>query len=405
MTSASQAHMFGPVARVLADRGMQVHLVWCQLLRGDVSPVRALAEQGNPGSSLEPPYGRHVRHLMDHIRPDVLLIGHDCSTIDRLFIRHAHRTGAVVLLVQDGVLAATRRVAPLTLPAISRLCRGGLAILRSPSDTLERRLKYLWFEVVYGGIRLRRPYGRGNWDWFAVFGEAVKDRLVLEGLSPDRIVVTGSVKLDALATVRRMRSERSQVSTPTKQSQVTTIVLLTQCFVEGGEWNSAQRRAFVDAVIQCANSTGAKLIVKVHPREKDVRVYQEALESARNGGQVYRDTSLADLFLECSVVVTVSSTAALEAMACGIPAILFEPYSNEGADFYRDSGVLRAKTKDGLLAALGIVAEGGPQMAEHMRAMQEFVCREVHITEGSAAGRIACLVENIARSPEVASHA
>lgn len=399
VASSSQAKMFDAIRRELWDwNSLAVTTDWHN------KEARNILESSNfPYKAIETYVRGKPKDILDQEDPSIVIVGHDILPASQLFIKAANLKGIPTLLVQDGILAADRDTSNnraiysrlnflVTLPL--RLSRF-LELLRHRKFTPLQILRILRLELTYNPKgKIISTYGHGECSRIAVFGDAVKEMLVSEGVDPGRIVITGNPKFDELYYSKRVSSKESVCKRWEIPQGNEIIVLVCQFFV--GIKAPKQARKFLVAIINAVMTfQNVTLIIKVHPGE-DEDIYQEIVEGLGYPAVISKDSNIVELLSSASLVLTVSSTVALEAMAIGRPVVIVNLFNDPTTLFYRESGALFAYTKKDISQAITRVLNN-PQTREGMRtAMERFVYKHAYLQDGKASKRIAQLIISMA---------
>jgi len=179
----------------------------------------------------------------------------------------------------------------------------------------------------------------------------VYDRFTLEHLlsagrfPPDALAVTGSPKLDAFADAGRLMDGTARDvlrAAVGAQSGQHLVVVATKYAQIAGAFG-----ALIDAV---AMMPDVRLVIKCHPAESPAP-YERAAGGAPNVTIAPASADLTRLVAAASLLVTVNSTAAIEAMALDVPALVVGLPNN-----------LSPFVEAGALAGAASLAEIGPTL-------------------------------------------
>ena len=168
----------------------------------------------------------------------------------------------------------------------------------------------------------------------AVFGKTSRRLLLEQGVSPERIAVTGNPRFDDLC--RDIPGTRLRVRSQLGLSSLRRIVLFTSQVNLGGIFDGAygtlsdaQYHWLLDTVYQAAvRIPDAVLIVKLHPDEDDAphRNRIKALGSQAQGVVLCRGgIEISELIKAADVVVTYNSTTGMEALIADVPLVSVSP--------------------------------------------------------------------------------
>lgn len=403
VNTSSQAELLDAIRNELLDcDSLAVTTDW-----QDKEARNALESLAFPYKSIESYSKSRPKDIIGQERPNMLIVGHDILPINQLFIKAANSKGIPTLLVQDGILAAEREAGTVkntysrlnflvTFPLrLSRFLR----LLKSRKFTFLQILRILRLELRYNPKgKIISTYGHGECSKIAVFGNAVKEVLPSEGIDPERIVVTGNPKSDKLFHHRNINSKQSVCKRWGIPQENEIIVLLNQPFI--GVKALKQRNKFITAIIDAVSQfQNISLIIKLHPGENE-NTYQKIVKEIGYPAIISKDADLAELLSASSLVITISSTAALEAMALGKRVVIVNLFNDPSTSFYKESGVLYAYTeKDISLSIMKVLSD--PQTREGMRtSMERFVYEQAYLQDGKASKRIAQLIKSMISESE-----
>jgi hypothetical protein len=179
-----------------------------------------------------------------------------------------------------------------------------------------------------------------------VYDQFAAEHLIGAGhFPPESVRVAGSPKLDAFAETGRLMDDdaraalRKRVGAQPGQHLVVVATKYAQIASAFG--------ALIDAAAKMPN---VRLVVKCHPAETAVP-YQKAAGGAANVMIAPASADLTQLVAAASLLVTVNSTAAIEAMALDVPALVVGLPNN-----------LSPFVEAGALAGAGTLAEIGPML-------------------------------------------
>lgn len=400
VSSTAQAEMFKPISEKLPDWNIIAINTDKWYKREEIEAV--LERLNFPNKTISSVKSSAIKDILNGEKPDVIVVGHDRCSMDRLFIKCANSMGIPTLLVQDGILAASR---------VKTRETGNLVISLRYFSTLPYRAfsfmldgNYSWHQKIELGmlsLKIRgKPgiFGHGECQKMALFGNAVKKMFISEGIDPKRIVLTGSPKFDQVYYSKDGNSKQLVCEKWDIPADKEIILLLTQYFVEAGIWSSEQRRSFVTAVANAvALIPNTQLIIKLHPPHENEEDYNEIIRNLSIDPIVCKYAPLSELLNACSLAITVSSTAALEAMVLGKPIVIVDLFDIEcGSSFYKGSGSLYVEDELEILPALQ-KALYDPRTRENMKkSMDEFVHEQAYLQDGRASERISNLIRDMA---------
>jgi UDP-N-acetylglucosamine 2-epimerase len=343
---------------------------------------------------------RHVDKILQELQPDVLVMPSDEMAIFRLFIESANSRHIPTLHVLHGVYRPGERREALYKPRLYRwlkhlntLLRSALMLMRLNNLTRRQLAETAWLGIKHA-LRYK-PMGHGGCTKIAVFGSADKELFVSEGVSPESIVVTGNPKFDYLFPAKWNGSKSKICQRWGIPEDKDIVLLLTAYFVEDGLWTSKQREQFITAICQATSKLPqSKLVIKLHPTLEKEADYQQIIKELAEPPIICQNVPLPELLHACTLAITITSTAGLEAMAVGKPLVIANFFGDETL-FDEKSGVTIINKEEDLLPALESILHQG--LSEEVKeAASKFVYQHAYVQDGKAATRIADLIVQMA---------
>ncbi|MFC1911845.1 UDP-N-acetylglucosamine 2-epimerase [Chloroflexota bacterium] len=346
--------------------------------------------------------GKRNRHGVEEIlqeeQPDVVVLARDEATyLEQLFIELANSRHIPTLLVPHGIWAPGERK-PWCIRGVFSRARH-LYRLGFQGYRVIREGNFSWVRLIGAALfRMTRDLrsrpllaGHGGCSRIAAFGEAMKELLISEGLSPERITVTGNPKFDLLYNAKKGGHESEMRKSLGIKKDENIVLLLTDYLVEFGAWTAAQRKNFIMAICEAvAQLPVCKLVIKIHPVNETEADYLRITKDLPNPPLVCKDVPLPELINACNVAITVMSTAGLEVMAMGKP-LLAVNFFDDVTPFDESSGVTVVHSESDLLAPLELALRSGLSK-EKKEAADKYVSRQAYVQDGKAASRIADLI-------------
>jgi hypothetical protein len=219
-----------------------------------------------------------------------------------------------------------------------------------------------------------------------VFDELAREYLVQSGRFPaSSLTVTGSSRLDAIVhdahtlTDADRRAIRETLGVADSTSIVVVVAKYTQIAVA--------LPSLVDAVSRMPD---VLLVVKPHPAE-GAAPYTKAMQSTVNARTAPPGLELGALTSIASVIVTANSTAAIEAMPLGVPALVVELPNNLSP--FVEAGVMAGAARaDEIEPALRALLYDEEMRGRLAAARGAFIARYGIHADGGAARRAADVI-------------
>ena len=394
--------MFSDICRELQD--WESIIINLQAWQDRAEIEQALERMNLYYKTIENLSPQSVTATIKELKPDIIIVANDDAPDSRMFIESANAMNIPSLFVQDGILTRNLNKRKVKLSRVilyfTALPIKFIKFIIGNRYSFRQKTGIVLFQLRYGA-KWRKDHtgmfpGTGKSLKMAVFGESTKEMFIAEGVDQERIIVTGSPKFDALfrATLDNGKEKLCERLRIPKEKNI--ILLVTQYFVEANYWKADQRTDFVNAIAKATASLGdASLIIKIHPPVEQEAEYKNIVKDFEPAPIILSYWSMPELLSACSLVITVSSTAALEALAIKKPVVLVNLYHNDVSFFSGSEAILTTK-KDELLPAIQKALFNFKSRKESPDASAEFVYKRAYLQDGRASKRIADLIRTMA---------
>lgn len=387
--------MFAPVAKELLD---SCDATFLNLSKWDGRPEveQSLERLGLTYKTIKRRDKRGVTEIVQEEQPAVLILGGDTTLLEGLFISSARSKHIPTLLVQHGIgiysTPAGRKNATSRAKYYRRILFAILSRKRGNSLFWHQLIENGWLWIKYGFWRRPIIGGHGGCTKIAVFGDTAKKLLISEGVSPVQITICGNPKFDYLYNAKNIDCKREICERWDISIEKDIILLLTDYFVEIGEWTKGQRQRFVTVVSEAVSALPkTKLIIKLHPSLLENREdYYEIVKGLAVSPIICQYVPLWKLLHACRIAITTSSTAGLEAMAIEKPLIIFNPFNNS-SPFNEANGAICVYREQDLLPTINTVLYKGVGK-EMKQSAEKFVYDNAYLIDGQASKRIVDLI-------------
>lgn len=224
----------------------------------------------------------------------------------------------------------------------------------------------------------------------AASGQFNKNVIVIHGINPEEIIITGQPKYDFLAG-KNFETSYNNICRDLDIDQTKKIIVYTSQPLKKEE-NDILLSCILDSLSKFPDM---QLVIKLHPDEigisKDVSKSYD-LSKVR----ITKDIDLYELLSACEIMLTAFSTTALEAMMLDKPVITINltgepdkmPYAESGAAI----GVYR---KEDLSPAIKNIFEDEQVKEDLALNRKRFVHEHGYATDGQAAKRVVKLIEKM----------
>jgi hypothetical protein len=229
------------------------------------------------------------------------------------------------------------------------------------------------------------------YDQYFVFGQAAADTLSAKPLAGP-VIPVGHCLYDDLSKVPARsapgpRSRKVLVATQPDETRVSD--------VRSSRW-------WLRGVAEACHQLGARLIIKLHPRETDSSHY-EALRSRWPDAVAvvkHSEASLPALLADADVLVTRDSTVVFEGNLLGVPVITVNlTGQRDRFPFAADGGAIGVYDYESILPVLAdVLTSGAPSLT---RTRPAFIARHLGPCDGEATQRIVQAIADAASSSPV----
>jgi CDP-glycerol glycerophosphotransferase (TagB/SpsB family) len=211
-----------------------------------------------------------------------------------------------------------------------------------------------------------------------------------QGISAERIVVTGSPRFDDKYVPDPAASSRihTALRIPPGKGIIAfaTQPLSPRVIEENVKHIARAARRFPDH----------QLVFKVHPREETCR-YEKLLASlGEQDAIIVQDIDLDALLQASALVITGFSTVALEAMILGRPVLIVnltgEP---DPVDYVQSGAALGAYRPEDITKQMRRLLDDAWVDATMAESRRKYVVDQLHVPDGQATGRVVALIEEM----------
>jgi hypothetical protein len=274
--------------------------------------------------------------------------------------------------------------------------RPGLVVVGNPC-TLEGRLLTIAARarglptaaVEHGSLFAGDPYWEEcPCDLMCTWGAPSRDALIQCGLRPESIVVTGGPRHDAIFAAGSSVTDKTAAGPP---------MVLVATSGAGDKVTLEQHQGFIRMLCEAAEQAPElRWVVKLHKKDREefyaapMRRVAEQVTLVR-GAYQSDGLDIFDWLRKTRALVTVASTAALDAMALDVPVIAVDVWTDGKApldvEFLQSGGIRRIKTAAELAAAARDACRG-ERTAEIDAAARRYAAKHF-VNRGGASAAVA----------------
>jgi len=232
-------------------------------------------------------------------------------------------------------------------------------------------------------------------DKTAVSGEYYKKILTKYGsYSADKIIVTGQPKYDILAHVTKIYNKKKICDQLKISPDKKIIVFASQPHPE--HVNEFLFRSLFKAVKEIPNT---QLVIKLHPNEYDKSLHERIAREVNIDVVITKDVNLFELLNACDILMTISSTVALEAMILGKPVIIVDLKTKpDETSFVKSDAAIGVHESEDIKPAIVKVLNDKKIRKKLESNMKGFVYDHAYKIDGSASKRIVKLINRMIKN-------
>ena len=234
-------------------------------------------------------------------------------------------------------------------------------------------------------------------DKTCVYGSYYQDLLVNKSIyDSNQVVVTGSPRYDMLFSLHEFASRKEILIKFVVNPKHQIVLWTTSCHVYTWEENTRNIEAMNSAFRDLQEVT---LIIKQHPGEgtKYTGLLKENLSTTDSADilLVPKDANTYELLLTCDLLVTKTSTTALEAIALNKPVIVLDLMEKEPSiEYVREGVAATAHSKNDLKKTIRQLLADDTVLELHR---SEYIKTRLYQIDGNATRRVVDLVIRLSR--------
>lgn len=231
----------------------------------------------------------------------------------------------------------------------------------------------------------------------ACWGQITRDWLIEQGVSPDKIVITGAPRFDVY-----LRTDNRGINTG-------TIVLALGHSNKGGNFanlhlNPEEDKKILSAVIGAMKHFPDKqLVVKLHPGDRNASfkcsiAAKIMAELKLNNVQIVKEADIVSLLNSCDILITPCSTTGLEAMILNKPVITVLGLTGRKTfpayvwSYPHSGAAIDVSTEDQLVTVIESILHDGKVSGNLSKMRKKYVQEAVYIQDCRASTRVADLI-------------
>lgn len=357
-----------------------------------------------------------VKKLIKQFKPKLFIFPSDNRYDIPVFIKAAHKENIPTMLA-PAFMAGAREWARFVVNVSNYQVRGFLSYLIC-------KIYKRWVFNFENKTLLALPAGHilarewlkiapalpwilhsGNADAIAIESEAVFDYCVSEGLSPKKLVVTGSVVHDLMSEILRDVTYQRQrlyhsLDLPHDKAMLLSALPPDFFYIEGG-CPKCDFREYYDLVEfwikSLAQAKNYNVIICLHPSVK-----YEDMKYIEDWGVKIATESTAELIPLCKIYVACVSATIQWAIACQKPVINYDVYRYRYPDYLGADGVVNIEEKSEYLMYL-IKLTQDSDFYKLMVAKQKTCSKRWGLLDSQAGTRIIQLIDKLIENKSLTS--
>ena len=289
-----------------------------------------------------------IEALLRYGRFEAVVLGHDVEFLEQVIIREAERQGVPTIRLQDGIQSAWPH---------------------------EREHEYA--STIY-------PFD-GGCDLLLTWNEDIVERLRNRGVAGQAIAV-GNPRMDSLADWQGYRVGEAPYR----------VVIAMQCFTRHRQFPLAMELSLYHRLVHLVlQRKDVEVVLKLHPQQLGVSEYLKLEEYFPERFSIVQEADSLELLTTADMLITISSTVAVESALMGISTIRADHLLREDLDEFAD-GEVRFKE--------ALHSEQFPRdiyLNLNVDNRQEFLTRFGAPLDGRSAERSADAIEGLLTAPQM----
>jgi hypothetical protein len=235
-----------------------------------------------------------------------------------------------------------------------------------------------------------KDHSRGGMpDYTLVWGQYYRDLLMEKGHYPGpSLVITGQIRTDIISKLN-LRNESAEH--PAAAIAQRTIVFASQPQQDP----ALRKRAAEDVINSMARLNNCRLIIKLHPAEKDPAYYLDIARKANlTNVEISTGDDLYDLISRAFAVITCFSTVGIEVVYFKKPLLVLDHLRQDIQNYCREGVGIQLTNADELTIALTDLLDGRKKIDE--AAYDLFIAKYAYRIDGQAASRTFSFISGLA---------
>lgn len=232
-------------------------------------------------------------------------------------------------------------------------------------------------------------------DNMAVFGQYTKDCLIRSGVSPEKIVVTGSPMHDRIV---KMKFDKEKICSQLGIDKDKKIVVFTTQPMEHIVYTTksvAQERLVREIIKSLKNLSDVQLVIKLHPAENG-KMHKRIVKEMIANAVIIKDVDIYELLNASDLLLTETSTTALEAMLVEKPVIIINLDNKpEMIPFVRSGAAIGVYKPENIVSAVKDALYNEDIRKKLAEKRKRFVYEQAYMVDGKAAERVVNLIKEM----------
>jgi glycosyltransferase involved in cell wall biosynthesis len=342
---------------------------------------------------------RRARDIISPLKPKAVLFTDDHIFPEAYLVRAANELNIPTLLVQWAFTLPQKYYDQRRANKIKQVennSNGPTSTFAGLASTTRSKVRRWLSQRLGVSFQFVHSFGGGESKHIAVSGEAFADQFAQQGVSPDRIIVTGSPEHDLLYD-RKKDAKASEVKMRIRSDfgldRGPLVVFSTQPLVHFGILSEKERKYQMSVLAESVlKRKDTSFIVTLHPRE-EIQEYH-FLRKYGKRLSVCKGYDLIRLIDACDIYVSQFSSTILMAMAWGKPVMTFN-FANIGSASYFAGlgGSLHVTKPEDLADAVYQLLTDRPLKQRLLNEQREIVHRYMKF-DGKAIDRIIAIIES-----------
>jgi len=263
---------------------------------------------------------------------------------------------------------------------------------------LGKRLFFPSLRLQIGIVGFQHEQGDFMVDKMAVTGQMAKDIILKTcGVPSDKLIVTGSPVYDKLVNTDTFFSKDLICRKLDLDVNKKIVVFATE--------NLSPQKNGMMAKVVCKvmkNFPEVQFVIKVHPAEQDILLYESIARDVGRKCIVVRDFDIHQILYVSDIVLLCFSTTGIEAMILKKPLIILCQFMEKPpVDYASEGAAIRTRTEQELKKTIQELLENEQARESLAKNRDTYIYKYAYIQDGKSTERVCDLIEDMIKQSNI----